>query len=52
MYLLVPAHLGCPGQSPESRKMVDDDEMIIISGSVIGEITGHYAAFEIRLTFH
>jgi len=22
MYLLVPAHPGCPGQSPESRKMV------------------------------
>jgi len=22
MYLLVPAHLGCPGQSPESCKMV------------------------------
>ena len=22
MYLLVPAHLGFPGQSPESRKMV------------------------------
>jgi len=22
MYLLVPAHLGCPGQSPESGKMV------------------------------
>ena len=22
MYLLVPAHQGCPGQSPESRKMV------------------------------
>ena len=21
MYLLVPAHLGCPGQSPQSRKM-------------------------------
>jgi len=21
MYLLVPAHPGCPGQSPESRKM-------------------------------
>ena len=22
MYLLVPAHPGCPGQSPESHKMV------------------------------
>jgi len=22
MYLLVPAHPGCPGQSPQSRKMV------------------------------
>ena len=22
MFLLVPAHPGCPGQSPESRKMV------------------------------
>jgi len=22
MYLLVPAHLGCSGQSPENRKMV------------------------------
>jgi len=22
MFLLVPAHLGCPGQNPESRKMV------------------------------
>ena len=22
MFLLVPAHLGCSGQSPESRKMV------------------------------
>ena len=22
VYLLVPAHPGCPGQSPESRKMV------------------------------
>jgi len=22
MYLLIPAHLGCPGQSPENRKMV------------------------------
>jgi len=22
MLLLVPAHRGCPGQSPESRKMV------------------------------
>jgi len=22
MYLLVPAHLGCPGQSPDSCKMV------------------------------
>jgi len=22
MYLLVPAHPGCPGQGPESRKMV------------------------------
>jgi len=22
MYLLVPAHLGCPGQSPESCKIV------------------------------
>jgi len=22
MYLLVPAHPGCPGQSPESYKMV------------------------------
>jgi len=23
MFLLVPAHPGCPGQNPESRKMVD-----------------------------
>jgi len=22
MFLLVPAHLGCPGQIPQSRKMV------------------------------
>jgi len=22
VFLLVPAHLGCPGQNPESRKMV------------------------------
>ena len=22
MFLLVPAHLGCPGQNPESRKTV------------------------------
>jgi len=22
MYLLVPAHAGCPGQIPENRKMV------------------------------
>jgi len=22
MFLLVPAHLGCPGQNPESHKMV------------------------------
>jgi len=22
MYLLIPAHPGCPGQNPESRKMV------------------------------
>ena len=22
MYLLVPAHLGCPGQNPQSRKML------------------------------
>jgi len=30
MYLLVPAHLGCPGQSPESHKMVVVVVVIVI----------------------
>ena len=37
MYLLVPAHLGCPGQSPESCKMVVCvcDLVFLMNGSFV-----------------
>ena len=30
MFLLVPVHMGCPGQSPESRKMV----VVVVCNSI------------------
>jgi len=31
MFLLVPAHSGCPGQNPESRRMA----VVIVAVSII-----------------
>jgi len=35
MFLLVPAHLGCPGQNPESRKMVVV-VVVVVYGWLVG----------------
>jgi len=42
MYLLVPAHPGCPGQSPESRKMVVCCAFIALM-LLVGRQEGHPA---------
>jgi len=37
MFLLVPAHTGCPGQSPESREMVVTVVVVEVIRAVVVE---------------
>jgi len=46
MYLLVPDHLDCPGQSPESREMVVGVVIVVVAAHLNNAACNGYCTFE------